>query len=227
MEYSLRLGIVQERPGVDDVEKCLAMAQLAIATAAENGVDLLVFGESWMCGYPAWLDHCSEVARWDHDGVKEVYARMYANSLSVNGEVMKRLQGAAAEHGIHVVMGMNEVVEYGVGNGTIYNAIVFIDDQGQIVNHHRKLMPTFTEKLVHGMGDGQGLKSVAVKDMRVGGLICWEHWMPLARQAMHDVGEDIHLALWPMVKEMHLVASQQYAFEGRCYVVSVGQIQLI
>ena len=93
-----------------------------------------------------------------------------------------------------------------------------------LVNHHRKLMPTYTERLVWGQGDGAGLQSVATAVGRLSSLVCWEHWMPLARQALHDSGEQIHVALWPTVKEMHQVASRQYAFEGRCYVLAAGSI---
>ena len=121
-------------------------------------------------------------------------------------------------------MGANESIKKGPGNGSIYNTIFTFGSDGCIINHHRKLMPTYTEKLIHGMGDGSGLRSVEAPFGRLGSLICWEHWMPLARQAMHDEGEDIHIALWPQVKEMNHVASRQYAFEGRCHVVAVGQI---
>ena len=102
--------------------------------------------------------------------------------------------------------------------------MLFINPKGEIVNHHRKLMPTYTEKLVYGLGDGMGLKTINTPFGRMGGLICWEHWMPHARQALHNEGEIIHLALWPSVNDMHQVASRAYAFEGRCFVVSVGQI---
>jgi predicted amidohydrolase len=95
---------------------------------------------------------------------------------------------------------------------------------GGLLNSHRKIMPTYTERLVWGKGDGSGLRAVDTACGRVGGLICWEHWMPLARQALHDSGEDIHVAAWPQVKEMNLVASRHYAFEGRCFVIATGAL---
>ena len=85
-------------------------------------------------------------------------------------------------------------------------------------------MPTFTEKMVYGIGDGKDLEAGATKAGRIGGMICWEHWMPLTRQALHNSGEDIHIAVWPTVFERHQLASRHYAFEGRCFVVAAGQI---
>ena len=95
---------------------------------------------------------------------------------------------------------------------------------GNLVNHHRKLVPTYTERMVWGLGDADGLTAVETKVGRVGALVCWEHWMPLARQAMHDSGEDIHVALWPTAHEMLQVASRHYAFEGRCFVLAAGSL---
>ena len=91
-----------------------------------------------------------------------------------------------------------------------------------MANHHPKLVPTYTERLVWGPGDGTGLASVNISEMRVGGLICWEHWMPLARMAMHEAREQIHVAVWPTVNEIAQLASRHYAFEGRCFVLAVG-----
>lgn len=101
--------------------------------------------------------------------------------------------------------------------------LLTIGPDGQLLNHHRKLMPTYTEQLVWGTGDGEGLRSVETPVWRIGGLVCWEHWMPLARQALHEAGEDIHVAVWPTVKDMHQVSSRHYAFEGRCYVLAAGR----
>jgi predicted amidohydrolase len=101
-----------------------------------------------------------------------------------------------------------------------------LDNNGELIMHHRKLMPTYTERMVYGQGAGDDLGSADTAFGKIGGLICWEHWMPLARQAMHNSGEVIHIAVWPTVHEMHQIASRHYAFEGRCYVVAVGQIML-
>ena len=112
----------------------------------------------------------------------------------------------------------------GRGNRSLYNSIITIDADGAIVNHHRKLRPTYTEQLVWAPGDGAGLGAVETAVGRVGALICWEHWMPQARQAMHLSNESIHVALWPAVKESHQIASRHYAFEGRAFTLAIGAI---
>lgn len=227
MKESIKIGIIQSGAEYLDIQKSMDKAASLIEEAAEKGVELVVFGETWLSGYPAWLDHCPNAALWNHEPTKEVFARMYRNSVTVPGEETKVLCNLARTHHMVICIGVNEIVKTGIGNGTIYNSLVFIDANGSIVNHHRKLMPTFTEKLVYGIGDGHGLKASETHLGRVGGLICWEHWMPLTRQAMHNSGEHIHIAVWPWVHDIHQLASRHYAFEGRCFVVAVGQIMRV
>jgi nitrilase len=156
--------------------------------------------------------------------VKAVYARMVEQSVVVNGEAGGELSRIAAEARVTLVIGVVERVAAGPGRGTLYNTLLTYGPDGTLLNHHRKLMPTFTEKMVWGTGDARGLRAVDTPAGRVGGLICWEHWMPLARQAMHDSGEDIHVAVWPAVRETHHLASRHYAFEGRCFVIAAGSL---
>ncbi|HEY5691447.1 MAG TPA: carbon-nitrogen hydrolase family protein [Cyclobacteriaceae bacterium] len=192
--------------------------------ASTKGTKLLVIGETWLSGYPSWLDYCTNVSQWDAPEMKEAYLQFYHSSLSVKSKEFVWICSRARELKIAICLGINEKVESGPGNGTVYNSFVIIDHLGKLLNHHRKLMPTFTEKMLYGMGDGHGLVAVDTEIGRVGGSICWEHWMPLTRQALHDSGEHFHVALWPKVHEMHQVASRHYAFEGRCFVLAAGQI---
>jgi predicted amidohydrolase len=198
-------------------------AELA-GRAAMEGAELIVFPETWLPGYPAWLDVCRDAALWDHAPVKAVYRRMAEESVTIPGPAVERLGGIARLHEVTLAIGVVERVEKGPGRGTLFNALLLFGPDGSLLNHHRKLMPTYTERLVWGPGDARGVRAVDTPVGRVGGLICWEHWMPLARQALHESGEDIHVALWPTVKEINLVACRQYAFEGRCYVVAVGSL---
>lgn len=198
-----------------------------IGEAASRGAQLVVFGETWLAGYPAWLDYCPDAALWNHEPTKQVYARLRQNSLSVPSAETEILADAAKKNNVTVVIGVNERVERGIGNGTLYNGLLTFNNDGKLVNHHRKLVPTYTERLVWGQGDGDGLDAVDTSVGRVGGLVCWEHWMPLARQTMHNAGEQIHVSVFPTVHEMHQIASRHYAFEGRCFVLTVGLIMLV
>jgi len=192
--------------------------------SADEGAQLIVFPETWLPGYPAWLDTCRDVGIWDSPAVKAVFGRHAAESVDVAGETGVLLANVAKETKTTIVIGVVERVSSGPGNGTLYNSLLTYGPNGELLNHHRKLMPTYTERLVWGQGDAAGLRAVDIPGGRVGGLICWEHWMPLARQAMHESGEDIHVAVWPTVHEMHAIASRQYAFEGRCYVLAAGSL---
>ncbi|MEM7102665.1 MAG: carbon-nitrogen hydrolase family protein [Bacteroidota bacterium] len=216
------IAIVQASPVYNDIGASLDKALTYISKLAGDGVQLIVFGECWLSGYPAWIDYGLNVAHWDHEPVKLAYQKIFENSISLESSEIQQLQAAARENEVCIVIGVNEVILEGRGNGTIFNSLLTINNEGEIANLHRKLMPTFNEKLIYGLGDGAGLKVVETPIGKLGGLICWEHWMPLTRQAMHDAAEDIHVAVWPSVKEMHQVASRHYAFEGRCYVMAAG-----
>lgn len=222
MTNKLTVGIIQASPVFNDLAASLEKAVDLIADAAGKGARLVVFGETWLAGYPAWLDHSPNAALWNHEPTKRVFAQMRQNSVIVGGSETQVLADCSKKYGITLVIGANERVEKGIGNGTLYNALLTFDETGALRNHHRKLIPTYTERLVHGNGDGDGLNAVDTAVGRVGGLICWEHWMPLARQAMHNSGEQIHVAVYPTVHEMHRIASRHYAFEGRCFVLAVG-----
>jgi nitrilase len=220
----VRVAIAQAAPIHMDARGSLEKALQLIRQAAKQEAQLVVFGESWLPGYPAWLDFCPAAALWGNLATKEIFARLKANSICVPGQELDALRVAAKEDAIAVVIGVNERIDSGPGNGTLYNSLLTISEEGQLVNHHRKLVPTFTERIVWGQGDGRGLDAARIGVGRVGGLICWEHWMPLARMAMHESGEQIHVAVWPTVHDLHQLASRHYAFEGRCFVLAAGLV---
>ncbi len=220
----VKVAIVQERPVYLDLQKSLQKAARVSQEAAQQGVDLLVFGETWLCGYPAWIDYLPNIALWDYEPTAQVFLEMLENGVEIPGKAIDQLSQMAADFGLYIVMGVNERVQQGAGQGTLYNSLLIFDKQGQLAVHHRKLMPTYTEKLLYGTGDGHGLQSIDTSFGKLGALICWEHWMPLTRQTMHIAGELIHIALWPAVKDLHQLASRHYAFESQSYVIAVGQI---
>ena len=224
MNSSVRVALIQARPAYYDLEACVAKALSLIAEAARNGTQLAAFGETFFPGYPAWLDYAVDYARWDHPPTKQLYARLVANSLAVESAHMRQLRDCAAQHNIVLALGFNEKVGPGRGNRSLYNSVVIIDADGAVASHHRKLRPTYTEQIVWAQGDGAGLSAADTAAGRVGALVCWEHWMPHARQALHISDESIHIALWPAVKASHQIASRHYAFEGRTFVLAVGNI---
>lgn len=221
---SLQVAVVQASSERPDLAASLRNALVLIEEAAALGAKIVCLGETFLPGYPAWLDHCPEAALWNHPPVKKLFALLRANSVAVPGPETTALSEIALRLRVGIVIGINERVEDGPGHGTLYNSLLFFNEYGQLANHHRKLIPTYSERMVWGPGDSAGLRSCRMHGVTVGGLICWEHWMPLARQHMHNMGEKIHVAVWPAIHEMHQVASRHYAFEGRCFVLAAGQI---
>lgn len=215
----VRVAAVQAAPEFLDLEGSLAKLEEWTRKAAAEGAAIVAFPETWLPGYPAWIDSSPDAALWGQAGSRALHARLMENAPVVPSASTARMGALARELGITLVVGVHECA-----GKTLYNALLTFGADGTLLNHHRKLVPTYTERLVWGQGDGHGLRAVEAAGAKLGGLICWEHWMPLARQAMHDTGEEIHIAAWPGVHEMHLVASRHYAFEGRCFVVAVGSI---
>lgn len=216
-------AIVQAEPA-PSLDEGIERTRLLAREAAARGAEIIAFPETWIPGYPAWLDCCRDAALWDHAPVKAVHARMAANSVVVDGASGTALRAVAREVGATIVVGIVERIDAGPGRGTLYNTLLTIGPDGTLLNHHRKLVPTYTERMVWGNGDAHGLCAVATPTARIGGLICWEHWMPLARQSLHESGEDVHVAVWPTAHERHQLASRHYAFEGRCFVLAAGTI---
>ena len=215
----VRVAAVQAAPVLLDLAASLDRLEQWARRAAREGAHLIAFPETWLTGYPAWLDESPEAALWAHAGAKAVFQRLVENSVAVPGPAVERLAALARELAAILVVGMHERA-----GRTLYNTQLTFGPDGALARHHRKLMPTYHERLVWGLGQGTALGAAAVDGVRVGSLICWEHWMPLARQALHDSGEEIHVAGWPGVHEMHQIASRSYAFEGRCFVLAVGSI---
>ncbi len=205
---------VQAAPVFLDREATVDKGCRLILEAARHGARLVVFPETWVPGYPVWTN---ATARWNYAPAKKAFSRLYQNSVDVPGPVTDALGAAAREAGAVVAMGVNER-----DGGTLYNTIVFIGSDGRLLGKHRKLVPTFHERMVWGQGDGSTLQVFPTELGRLGGLVCWEHWMPLARYALYSLGEQVHASLWPTANETFQVACRAMAFEGRLFVVVAG-----
>ena len=218
------VAVIQAAPVYLNLEQSLARALDLIGEAARRRAQLVVFPELWLPGYPAWLDVCRDVSVAGHPPMKRLYARLQENSVLVPGRITEVLGEAARRHQLTLVMGVQERVGGGAGRGTLYNSVLTFGPDGALINHHRQLSPTFNEKLIWSAGDGTGLRLVDTPVGRIGSSICSEHWMPLVRQTLHLGGEEIHVALWPSVREMNQIACRHYAMEGRCFVIAAGGI---
>lgn len=218
---TLTAAIIQAAPVYYDLPQTITKAKDLIHDAARSGAQLITFGETFFPGYPVWIDISPNMGLWDSAATKAVWARLYHNSPTADCEEIASLAALARQLGVVLVLGINERVKRGK---TLYNAILTVNSDGAVVNHHRKLVPTYTERIIWGQGDGAGVQAVDTAAGRVGALVCWEHWMPLPRQAMHQSGEEVHVALWPTVKDMLQVASRHYAHEGRTFVLAAGSV---
>ncbi|UTX53822.1 carbon-nitrogen hydrolase family protein [Leucobacter aridicollis] len=215
------VAIVQYPPVVLDLKASIARAVDHVLEAADAGARLVVFPETWLTCYPAWA---FGMAGWDDAEARHWHARLLAESPVIgrradSEDELADLRAVAANRQVTIVIGLNE--RSGSG-GTLYNSILTIGPDGSTLNLHRKLVPTHSERIIWGAGDAAGLRAVDTPVGMVGGLVCWEHWMPLARQALHATGEEIHIAAWPETSDIHQVAARSYAFEGRCFVLSAG-----
>jgi nitrilase len=215
----VKVAIVQHPPVFLNIERSLHRAGKLVEEAAAQDAEVVVFPETWLPGYPVWLDAAPGAALWDHPPAKALYRLLVENAMIVPGEHLDALLDAAEAAGVYLMIGAHERL-----GGTLYNTMVYLDRDGHTYSIHRKLMPTYTERLVWGRGDGRTLGILATDFGNLGGLICWEHWMPLARAAMHARHETIHVAQWPWVRELHHIASRHYAFEGQCFVLAAGSV---
>jgi nitrilase len=222
MERAVRVACVQAEPVILDLEGTLDKLERLAGEAARDGAELVVFPETFVSVYPSsrWA---KAFAAWQSAAVRETFARIAQSSVAVGALSERRLAAVAQELGIWLVTGVNEV-EPG-RPGTIYNALLYHSPAGELALHHRKLMPTNHERLVWGLGDGRGLGCVDTGFARVGGLICWENYMPLARAAVYESGVEIYVASTADDADAWQATLVHLARESRAYVVAPCVIQ--
>lgn len=217
--HTLQIALIQHPPVFLNLPASVERAGSLTRKAGEKGARVVVFPETWLPGYPVWLDEAPEAALWDHPPAKALFQVLFDNALVLDGPQFQHLQTLAQEVGVDLVMGAHER-----RGGTLYNTMLFFSRDGQTTCVHRKLVPTYTERMVWGRGDGSTLRTLQTDFGPLGGLVCWEHWMPAARAAMHAQHEVLHVAQWPTVKALHHLCSRHYAFEGQCFVAAVGTV---
>ena len=222
MERAVTVACVQAEPVILDRERTLDKLEGLAAEAAGEGAELVVFPETFVPVYPS-SSWAKAFAGWQDTGAKETFARIAQNSIAVGSPAEQRLAACARELGIWLVTGVNEVEPE--RPGTIYNALLYHAPDGSLALHHRKLVPTNHERLIWGQGDGRGLDAVETGFGRVGGLICWENYMPLARFALYEAGVEIYVASTADDGDAWQSTLVHIARESRSYVVSPSAFQ--
>lgn len=213
----VRVAAIQATPEILDFEGCLAKAERLLGEAAGEGARLAVLPEAFVPLYPSgsWAANAASFSGWN-----EFWEEMWENSVDVPGPLTERLTAVCAQHGIYCVIGVNE--RESARPGTLYNTMLTIGPQG-LLGKHRKLMPTMHERIFHGIGAGDDLAPIETELGRIGGLICWENRMPLARYAVYRGGPQIWVAPTADDSDGWLSSMRHIAIESGAFVISVPQ----
>lgn len=214
-----KVGVVQATPALFNVEKSVELVISWIHQGSEAGCQLLLFPESFIPCYPRGLTFEAIVGRRTDKG-RTMWLDYWENSLSVDSPDIARIQQAVRQAGLFVALGITEKEPIG---GTLYCTLLYFGKDGTLLGKHRKLKPTGLERYIWGESDGSSLVSFATDLGRVGGLICWENYMPLARTALYQKGIEIYLAPTADARGSWQATMQHIALEGRCYVLASNQ----
>jgi nitrilase len=222
MEAAVRVACVQVEPAILDRAATLDRVAERTAEAAAAGATLVVFPETFVPAYPssAWA---KALAGWGDPGAKEAFALLHRESLELPSPDAERLAATAREHGVWLVIGVNEHDRE--RPGTLYNSLLYYSPEGELALHHRKLVPTNHERLVWGQGDGRGLRAIETPLGRLGGLICWENYMPLARFSLYESGVEIYIASTADDGDSWQATLRHIALESRSFVVAPCHFQ--
>ena len=222
MENILKVAMAQIAPIWLDKAGTLKKIQTTIQEAAKQKAELVVFGEALLPGYPFWLA-LTNGAQWDKKVNKELHAHYVRNSIQVESGELDPVCRLANENNVSIYLGIMERAK-NRGGHSIYASLVYINQKGEIKSVHRKLQPTYDERLTWAPGDGNGLQVHPLKQFTVGGLNCWENWMPLPRTALYGQGENLHVAVWPGSDHNTKDITRFIARESRSYVISVSSL---
>lgn len=216
-----KIAIIQRPPVLLDRDATMAKATQWVAEAAAAGASLIVFPETFIAGYPCWIWRLA--AGRDSALMGQLHAQLLASAVDIGRGDLTALCEAADAHAVTIVCGVNEK-DGSRGGGTLYNTVVTIGTDGKLLNRHRKLMPTNPERMVHGLGDASGLRVVDSAVGRIGTLICWENYMPLARYALYAEGVEIYIAPTYDSGDGWISTMRHVALEGRCWVIGSGTV---
>lgn len=217
----IRVAVVQDAPILFDKQSAMDKIDAHTRDATEQGADLIVFPEVFLGGYPRGLSFGTRVGSRNTDGRKD-WERYWESAIDIPGTETDVLGELAKETGVYLVIGVVER-DQEFSRGTLYNSMVYIGPDGKVLGKHRKLVPTGSERLLWGQGDGSTLTVIDTPFGRIGGLICWENYMPLARTSMYAQGIDIYIAPTADARDTWQATLRHIACEGRCFVISCNQ----
>ncbi len=222
MDNFLKVGLAQIAPVWLDREATIQKIINCMEEAASNKTELVVFGEALLPGYPFWLAYTNG-AGWDLKINKELHAHYMRNAVTLEDGQLNKICDLAAKLKLAVYLG---IIERPTDRGghSLYCSLVYINAEGKIKSIHRKLQPTYDERLTWAPGDGHGLRTHPLKQFTLGGLNCWENWMPLPRAALYGQGENLHIAVWPGSRHNTKDITRFIARESRSYVISVSSL---
>ena len=222
MREPVTVACAQVEPVIFDRDATIEKLGQTVAEAAGNGARLVVLPEAFVPAYPSSM-WAKALAGWEDDGAKEAFALLARESVEVPGPAERRLGEIAREHEVWLVTGVTE--RDPAHPGTLYNTLLFHGPDGELALKHRKLVPTNHERLVWGPGDGGGLEAVETPYGRLGGLICWENYMPLARFALYESGVELYIASTADDSELWQSTIVHIARESRCFVIAPSHFQ--
>ena len=222
MENLLKVALAQIAPVWLNKSETIKKIEATIEEVAKEKAELVVFGEALLPGYPFWLAFTNGAA-WDLKINKELHAHYVRNSIQIEAGELESICQLAKKYKIAIYLGIIERAK-DRGGHSLYCSLVYIDGKGIIRSIHRKLQPTYDERLTWSPGDGHGLQVHSLKQFTVGGLNCWENWMPLPRTALYGQGENLHIAVWPGNVNNTKDITRFIARESRSYVISVSSL---
>ncbi len=218
----LKVALAQISPVWLNKSQTLQKIIAAVREAADKDCELLIFGEALLPGYPFWVS-LTNGAEFNAKVQKELHAHYARNAVQIEAGDLEEICRLAKAHQMAIYLGTIERA-HNRGGHSLYCTLVYIDPEGQIRSTHRKLQPTYEERLTWAPGDGHGLRTHALKQFTVGGLNCWENWMPLSRTALYGMGENLHVAVWPGSDYNTRDITRFIAREGRAYTISVSSL---
>ncbi|WP_019424612.1 carbon-nitrogen hydrolase family protein [Paenibacillus sp. OSY-SE] len=217
----IKVAAVQSAPILFDKQTAMDKIDNMTREAAGQEANLIVFPEAFVPGYPRGLSFGTRVGSRNADGRRD-WERYWASAIDIPGPETETFGELAKELGVYLVIGVVERDQQ-FSTGTLYNSMVYIGPDGNLLGKHRKLVPTGSERLLWGQGDGSTLTVIDTPFGRIGGLICWENYMPLARMAMYAQGIDIYLAPTADARDTWQATIRHIACEGRSFVISCNQ----